>query len=63
MIQVHFLVIINSPYPALGPDPKNLISFEIFIKATAHVFNAPEKFTIASCAAKFSKFIWCWFKR
>ena len=42
---------ISSPYPALGPDPKNLISFEIFIKATAQVFNVPEKFTIESCAA------------
>ena len=39
---------INSPYPALGPEPKNLISFEIFIKATAHVLSAPEKLTIAS---------------
>ena len=37
---------INSPYPALGPEPKNLISFEIFIKATAQVFNVPEKLTI-----------------
>ena len=42
---------INSPYHALGPEPKNLISFDIFIKATAHVFKVPEKFTIASCAA------------
>ena len=43
---------INSPYPALGPDPRNLISFAIFIKQTARVFNDPEKFTISSCAAK-----------
>ena len=42
---------INSPYPALGPDPKNLISFEIFIRETAIVFKVPEKFTIESCAA------------
>ena len=42
---------INSPYPALGPDPKNLISFAIFIRHTAVVFNVPEKFTISSCAA------------
>ena len=27
------------------------MSFEIFIRATAHVFKDPEKFTIASCAA------------
>ena len=43
---------INSPYPALGPDPKNLISLAIFVKETARVFNTPEKFTTASCAAK-----------
>ena len=43
---------INSPYPALGPDPKNLISFAIFIKQTAVVFIVPEKFTIASCDAR-----------
>ena len=42
---------INSPYPALGPDPKNLISFAIFIKQTAVVFNVPEKLTISSWAA------------
>ena len=41
-----------SPYPALGPDPKNLISFAIFIKLTAVVFKVPEKFTISSWAAK-----------
>ena len=41
----------SSPYPALGPDPKNLISLAIFIKHTAVVFIVPEKFTIASCAA------------
>ena len=33
---------ISSPYPALGPDPRNLISFAIFIKHTAVVFNVPE---------------------
>ena len=43
---------INSPYPALGPEPRNLISFAIFIRQTAVVFIVPEKFTIASCAAK-----------
>ena len=39
---------INSPYPALGPEPKNLISFAIFIKDTAKVFKIPEKLTMAS---------------
>ena len=39
---------INSPYPALGPDPRNLMSFEIFINATAQAFKEPEKFTTAS---------------
>ena len=43
---------ISSPYPALGPEPKNLMSFAIFIKHTAVVFKVPEKFTISSCAAK-----------
>ena len=43
---------ISSPYPALGPEPKNLISFAIFIKQTAVVLSVPEKFTISSCAAK-----------
>ena len=33
---------------ALGPDPKNLISLDIFISATAHEFSDPEKLTIAS---------------
>ena len=42
---------INSPYPALGPEPKNLISLAIFIKQTAVVFNVPEKLTISSWAA------------
>ena len=42
---------VNSPYPARGPEPKNLISFDIFINATAQVFSVPEKFTIESCAA------------
>ena len=42
---------ISSPYPALGPDPRNLMSFAIFIKQTAVVLSVPEKFTISSCAA------------
>ena len=48
MSQVHFRVILIPPYPARGPDPKNLTSFDIFINATAQVFNVPEKFTIES---------------
>ena len=44
----------NSPYPALGPDPKNRMSFAIFINATAVVLRVPEKFTIESCAANAS---------
>ena len=28
---------VNSPYPALGPEPKNLISFAIFNKQAAVV--------------------------
>ena len=42
---------ISSPYPARGPDPKNRISFAIFIRQTAVVFIVPEKLTIASWAA------------
>ena len=41
---------INSPYPARGPDKKSYVI--IFIKQTAAVFIVPEKFTIASCAAR-----------
>ena len=48
---VHFLEAKVHHIPALGPEPKNLMSFEIFIRATAHAFNDPEKFTTASCAA------------
>ena len=36
---------------SLGPEPRNLISFAIFIKHTAVVFNVPEKFANSSCAA------------
>ena len=39
---------INSPYPALGPEPKNLMSLAIFIRQTAVVLSVPEKFTISS---------------
>jgi hypothetical protein len=38
----------SSPNPDLGPLPKNLISFAIFIKETAIVFKLPENSTIAS---------------
>ena len=30
---------ISSPYPALGPEPKNLISFAILVKDTAKVLS------------------------
>ena len=43
---------VNSPYPALGPEPKNLISLAIFNKQTAVVLSVPEKWTIGSCAAR-----------
>src|SRR5579862_8660999 len=42
---------INSPKPQRGPDPSQRISFAIFIKAQAKVFNAPLANTNASCAA------------
>ena len=43
---------LNSPYPALGPEPRNLISLAILSKQTAVVLSVPEKFTIESCAAR-----------
>ena len=43
---------LSSEYPALGPDPRNLISLAIFIKQTETVFKVPEKLTIASWAAR-----------
>lgn len=43
---------INYPRPLLGPLPKNLISFAIFIKLTAMVFKVPWNSTIASLVAK-----------
>jgi len=45
---------ISSPKPLLGPDPKNLISFAIFIIETAIVFKLPWKSIRASCEAKAS---------
>ena len=44
----------NSPRPQRGPEPRNRISFAIFISETATVFNAPDASTIASCAARAS---------
>lgn len=41
----------NSPSPDLGPEARNLISFDIFIRATASVFNDPENYTRSSCPA------------
>jgi hypothetical protein len=42
----------NSPSPLLGPDPKNLISFAIFMRDTARVFRDPLKWTKASLQAR-----------
>lgn len=42
----------SSPNPHLGPEPKNLISFAIFIKETARVFKDPLNWTKASFVAK-----------
>lgn len=47
----------NSPNPHLGPDPKNLISFAIFIKDTANEFSAPLKKTKASFVASDSNLL------
>ena len=44
--------IIISPIPHLGPEASILISFPIFIRLTARVFNAPWASTMASCAAR-----------
>ena len=41
----------NSPNPLLGPVPKNLMSFAIFIKLTAIVFKVPWNSTKASFVA------------
>lgn len=48
---------VNSPKPLLGPDPKNLISFAIFINEHDTVFNAPEYYTRASWAANASNLL------
>lgn len=48
---------ISSPRPLLGPEPKNLISFAIFIKLHAITFSDPETSTIESCAANASNLL------
>lgn len=45
---------LNSPNPHLGPDPKYLMSFAIFMNETARTLSAPEASTMASCAARAS---------
>lgn len=42
----------SSPRPHLGPDPKNLISFAIFMRLTANELRAPLNATKASLEAK-----------
>lgn len=44
----------SSPRPQRGPDPRNLISLAIFIRETASVFRAPERWTSASLQARLS---------
>lgn len=44
----------SSPNPLLGPEPKNLISFAIFINDTAIVLRVPWKSTKASWVANAS---------
>jgi len=44
----------SSPKPDLGPLPKNLKSFAIFIKEQAIVLRLPENSTIASFVCKLS---------
>ena len=45
---------ISSPKPQRGPEPKNRMSFAIFIKDTAMTFEAPWTSTSASWAASAS---------
>lgn len=42
----------SSPIPFLGPLPNNRISFAIFIRLTATVFNVPWNYTNASFVDK-----------
>lgn len=44
----------SSPRPQRGPEPRNLMSFAIFIKVTARVFRAPDKCIKASLHARLS---------
>lgn len=41
----------SSPRPHLGPEPRNLISFAIFIRDVARVFKAPLRWTRESLHA------------
>lgn len=45
---------ISSPSPDLGPEPKNLMSFAIFIKETATVLRLPCSSTKESLQARAS---------
>ena len=47
----------SSPNPDLGPLPKNLKSFAIFIKEQAIVLRLPENSTIASFVCKDSNLL------
>ena len=48
---------IISPNPHLGPLPRNLISFAIFINEVANVFKEPWKSTKESLQAKASNLL------
>lgn len=48
---------LSSPNPLLGPLPRNLISFAIFIKDTASEFKEPERNTKASFVANASNLL------
>ena len=47
----------NSPIPDLGPDDKNLKSFNILINATARVFKLFEKLTSSFSCASFMHYL------
>jgi len=48
---------LNSPNPLLGPDPRNLMSFAIFMMEQATVFKDPCNSTRASWAARASNLL------
>ena len=50
---------INSPYPARGPEPRNLMSLAIFIKQTAVVFIVLEKLQLYRVARAANLFFAC----